>query len=366
MFTRHFAKYCLFLLPALFISACRDDGNEQPVRQDRNVEVITHEVSLLADTNRIEAIGTARAKNFAIIYPRAGGEVTAVNFTAGDYVKAGAPLLELDAREERLAVRRAKITLKDAEQAIARYRKVDIPGAISQDQIDEARTALDAAVVDLELAEFALSERTVRAPFSGYVGLTEVDPGARITTQTAITRLDDRSVLYVDFDAPEQVFGRIGVGDHLPMIPFASGGRSYDSQVASIDTRIDPERRTFAVRTSIDNTSDNLRPGMSFRVTFELPGEAYPAIPEAAIIWGGDGAYLWAVEEGAATRISVSIIGRREGQVLVRAPLEEGDLIVAEGVQKVREGTAVSPRSKAATVQQARPGAAGKNGASGQ
>lgn len=326
---------------AFALVAC-DSGEEQRARQPSVVQIIAHTVSYRTDVTTIEAVGTARARAFAEIYPDTGGEVVAVEFTAGQRLQAGEVLLRLDAREEQLAVERARVAVKDTELLLDRYEKLQSPGAVSVSQIDEARTALDGARIDLQLAQVALEERTVRAPFSGYVGLTDIDAGARITTQTIITRLDDRDVLFVDFDAPEQVFGRISAGDVIPMAPFSDPTRTYDAVVSTVDSRIDATSRSFTVRAQIDNDSDELRPGMSFRVGFELPGQAYPAVPEAAIIWGGDGAYVWAVRDGAATRVSVTIISRQEGQVLVRAPIAEGSLIVAEGVQKVRQGTEVS------------------------
>lgn len=344
---------------ALTLVAC-DAQPQQAVRAQPVVQIIAHAVSYKTDVTTIEAVGTARARAFAEIFPDTGGEVVAVNFKAGDRVAAGDILIRLDAREERLAVERARVAVKDAQQLLDRYQKLESPGAVSVSQIDEARTALDGARIDLQIAEVALEQRSVRAPFSGFVGLTDIDAGARITTQTIITRLDDRDVLFVDFDAPEQVFGRIQPGDVIAMAPFADPTRSYDAVVGTVDSRIDATSRSFTVRARIDNDNDELRPGMSFRVGFELPGQAYPAIPEAAIVWGGDGAYLWAVRDGLAARVPVTIVSRRQGEVLVRAPIAEGALIVAEGVQKVREGTAVADP---ALVEQREPATAAPAGA---
>lgn len=336
--------FCLLALSVLLV-ACSKSSETQTETPEPDVEIISHTVKFMNDSNRVEAIGSARAKSFAIIYPKTGGEVTRVNFRAGEYVEKGQTLLQLDSREEALAVQRAEIALKDSEQLLSRYERIDVPGAISDSQIEEAQTALEAAKVDLALARNALSERTVRAPFSGYIGFTEIDAGARITPQTEIARLDDRSLIYVDFEAPEQVFGELEVGETLTMKPFALSDRTFQAEIETIDSGIDPEQRNFSVRTAIDNEQDLLRPGMSFRIGFDLPGQDYPAIPEAAIVWGGDGAYLWEVQDGRAKRVSVTIITREEGLVLVKAPLEKGAQIISEGVQKVREDTPVKELS---------------------
>lgn len=333
-------KFCLLALGALLV-ACSDNAETVPEESEQEVEIRSHNITFMNDSNRVEAIGTARAKAFAVIFPKTGGEVTQVNFTAGEFVKSGQTLIQLDSREEALAVRRAEIALKDSEQLLSRYERIDVPGAISDSQIEEAQTALEAAKVDLELARNALSERTVRAPFSGHIGFTEIDSGARITPQSEIARLDDRSIIYVDFEAPEQVFGELELGETLQMEPFALPDRIYQAEIETIDSGINPEQRNFSVRALIDNEKDELRPGMSFRIGFDLPGQNYPAIPEASIVWGGDGAYLWAVEQGVAKRVPVTLVTRRDGLVLVKAPLEQGDRIIAEGVQKVREGSPI-------------------------
>ncbi len=303
--------------------------------------VIAHEIALERDADRIEAVGTARARLTAAIFAEAAGEVEQVNFSAGGEVEAGDVLLQLESDEERLEVRLAEVAVREAEQLLARYRRIEDTGAVSDSQIDEARTALDAARIQLDQARIALERRTVRAPFSGYVGLTDIDAGARITPTTQITQLDDRSVLFVDFDPPEQVFGRLNVGDTVEARPFAGPDRSYPARVINVDSRIDPTRRTFTVRAELDNAADVLRPGMSFRVSVSLPGEPWPAVPEAAISWGSDGAYVWIVRDGAARQEPVTLIARREGRVLVRGDFGAGDLVIAEGVQKVRDGSPV-------------------------
>ncbi|MEM1434702.1 MAG: efflux RND transporter periplasmic adaptor subunit [Pseudomonadota bacterium] len=338
------------LLLVGLLAGCNGSDSQRAERPRAPVQIVPYQVSYEYEQRRIEAVGTARARRSATIFAESGGEVTAVYFRTGERLEEGDLILELEARQERLAVRQAEVAVKDAEQLLARYQRIDVPGAISDSQIDEARTALEAARISLDVARNALAERAVRAPFTGYVGLNNVDAGTRITTAIAITRLDDRSVLYVDFEAPEQVFGRFGVGDAVAMEPFAEPAATYMARVLAVNSSIEPVSRSFTVRAEIDNGDDRLRPGMSFRVAFSLPGQRYPSIPEAAILWGGDGAYVWGIEEGVARRIPITIVDRMEGQVLVKGAIAEGASIVARGVQKVREGSAVAVATQAAAL----------------
>lgn len=327
---------------ALLSAACGgEDASSGYGRDDAPVRVVAREVALVAEKKRVEAVGTARARAAAELYPENAGEVTAVHVSAGDTVEAGRDLIDLDAREEEIAARLAEVAVSEAEQLLARYRRIENTGAVSASQIDEARTALEAARLRVEQARLALSERTVRAPFEGHLSIVDVDPGQRVTTNTILVRIDDRRTLFIDFDAPETVFGAIKPGDPIEAIPFAQSAAARSAVVAAVDSRIDPARRSFRVRTEIDNSDDALRPGMSFRIGFELLGEKRPAVPETAIAWGSDGPYLWRVEDGKARRTSVEIVERRDGTVLVRANLARGDLVVSEGVHKMREGALV-------------------------
>jgi len=331
------------LTAALIVGACQgEDANEPPQqRAPQAVNIVPHEVGYETDTVRVEAVGTARARASATIQAEVAGEVVAVNFTAGDKVSRGDVLIRLESRAEQLAVEQAEVARADAQRLIDRYNRVSTPGVIAGNELDRAEAAYDAAEIDLRIARDALDDRTIRAPFSGHVGLTNIDPGARISPDTVLTRLDDRDVLYVDFPVPEQTFGRIGAGDIFQVEPFSNPDATYEAEVLTVDSSIDTQTRAYTVRTAIDNSEDQLRPGMSFRIGFELPGQQYPSVPEASIVWGGDGAFVWGVKDGETARVPVTIVNRMDGMVLVRGDLPEGSWIVEEGVQKVRQGTPV-------------------------
>jgi RND family efflux transporter MFP subunit len=306
------------------------------------VAVVTHPVTLDARQTSVEAVGTARASASAEVFPAASGEVAKILFEPGAFVRQGTPLVELDARRERLAVSLAEVSVREAEQLLTRYRRIEDTGAVSESQIDEVEARLQAERITLEQARVALTDRVIRAPFDGHLGLRLVDPGARIGTDTAVVRIDDRRTLYVDFPAPEQVFAGVGIGMALEVLPFSGPHAVRAARVEAIDSRIDPASRTFTVRAVIDNTDDGLRPGMSFRVRFRLTGEPLPVVPESALVWGDEGAALWVVRSGRAARVPVRIGERRAGSVLVEAALAPGERVISEGVQKVREGTPVT------------------------
>ena len=109
--------------------------------------------------------------------------------------------------------------------------------------------------------------------------------------------------------------------------------------------RIDPQTRTFVARVRVSNREDTLRPGMSFRVAADIDGELYPVVAETGVQWGADGAYVWSIENGTATRIPVQVIQRREGRVLVKGDFHNSDVVVVEGIQRMQEGVSVTYES---------------------
>jgi len=332
----------LICLGALTFAACSDSSQSPRAAPERGVPVIVETLRFEPARTRAEAVGTSRAILSAELYPATSGEVTGVNFEPGQFVREGDVLVELDWRREALAVEQAELQLEDAERLYDRYRRSAESGAVVPTALDAAKTAAELARVELRRARIALDDRTIRAPFDGYTGSTDIDRGDRITPDTPVTTLDDRSHLFVSFDIPEIFIGELAPGDAVKLETWGASGPRVPGSIVDIGSRIDPQTRTFAVRAKVDNGDDRLRPGMSFRVRVDLEGEMYAVIAETGVQWGTDGAYVWSVRDGKADRKPVRIIERREGRVLVDGDLDSDDIIVVEGVQRMRDGIDVS------------------------
>jgi len=338
---RLYLPFYLLAATLPMLQACGEDTRQAQATVERTVPVVVAPLVLDHASTRLEAVGTSRALQSIELHPATSGEVTAVNFQPGQRVSAGDVLVELERRDEELALSLAEVQLKDAERLYDRYQRTGNTGAVLPTQTDAARTAVDAARIQVERARVALEYRTIAAPFDGYVGITDVDPGDRINPDTVITTLDNRDSLLVSFSVPEALIGELAVGDDVSVSTWNSRGPTATGRVVDIGSRIDPATRTFEARASVDNKTDELRPGMSFRVSMNLEGTAYPVITETAVQWGADGAYIWTVADGLAHRVPVNVVQRQQGVVLVDAPLEAGDLVVVEGIQRLRQGVEV-------------------------
>lgn len=335
---------------SLMLSVVACGGGESPRKDASSQASRAREVPVAAAplgyedlATRLEAVGTSEALKSVSLFAEAAGEVVAIHFSPGDFVEKGDTLLELESRDQKLALELAEVRLEEAKRLYDRYdranRSVDL--TVPETTVDTARTALESARIERDLAQVALERRFVNAPFSGHVGITDVEVGDRIDTAAVITTLDDRSSLRVSFDAPEAFVGQLSESDPVTVTPWQNTQQAVEGQVAEIDSRINPTSRAFRVRALVPNEDDRLRPGMSFRVGLSLDRGRFPAVSDVAVQWGAEGAFVWVAEDNTARRVPVRLVERLKGRVLVEGELEAGDMIIGEGVQSMREGLAL-------------------------
>lgn len=321
---------------------CVCDAWAQWSGNNQATEVITESVTFEYATSKVEAVGTAEAIRSVVLFPAVDDRVTDVLFHPGQRVKAGELLVQLDDRRQAVAMRRAEIQLIDAQRTFKRLQNSAKDGAVTQSALDDAETALAIAKVELDSARADLDDRKVLAPFTGVVGLTDVEVGDRITRQTAITTIDQRSTILINFEAPESALPVLLNEPKVTLEPWSNRQETLTASVAEVDSRINETDRTVRARALLENTNDKYRPGMSFRVRLLLKGERYVAIPEAALLWGASGAYIWKSVDGKAVKTPVEVKQRLRGRILVDGDIDAGELLIAEGVQRLREGQAVT------------------------
>ncbi len=293
--------------------------------------------------DKLSAIGSGVALNTVALMPYSSGTIRQFLVSAGSVVKKGQIIAELDAENEQIAVEKAQVLLKDAEITQKRMTTLRASNTATQVQVVAADLALANAKLAVKDAELALSRRSVEAPIAGIVGILPVDAGNYVTSSTTIATIDDRSKLLIDIWVPERFAPQLRIGQAVSAVPTALPGKSFQGQISALDNMIDAASRTMRVRAEITNPSDVLRSGMSFTVTILFPGDQYLAVDPLSVQWDGDGSYVWRIgSDGMAERVAIRIIQRNASSVLVDSELAEGDVIVTEGVQNVREGGSVT------------------------
>ncbi|EAQ04280.1 multidrug efflux pump, membrane fusion protein (MFP) family protein [Pseudooceanicola batsensis HTCC2597] len=321
--------------------------------------VVTAPVGTGALNDRITAIGDGRALRSVSVRAETSGRITEIGFGAGEMVEEGTILFHLDDEAERIALDRARLVLDDAREDADRLDRLRQAGSATAVALREAELALRTAELGVRQAEFDLAQRQVIAPISGWMGLLEYEVGDRVTASEELAVISDRSEIQIDFRVPERVLTKLEPGMKITAQPLALNGVEIAGEVVAIDNMVDRNSRTVRVLGQLANEGDRLRDGMSLSVTMSFEGDPFPTVDPLAVQWSSDGAFVWTVRDGKATRVPIEIRQRNQRTVLVEGALEPGEPVVIEGVQTLRPGAEVSiDRDAAANAPDAAPDAA--------
>lgn len=297
----------------------------------------------------LRAIGSADALRRASVIPKVSGEVVETNLSANLDVSAGDVLVQLDAKTEMYNLEIAEAELEQARDKVLRYERLRESGnpAITDVEYAEAKVAQRLAEANLGLAQVALDNRTIRAPISGKLGLSDVEIGDVLSANTAIATIDDAETLLVVFELPERSVGLLEMGQTVLTSTPTFAGQVFEGEIVSFDSRIDSVTRSVTVRAQIDNSSARLWPGMTFSVRIVHESEPLAVLPATAITWSRDGSSVWIDKDGVAEQVAATILFRRNDQVWIEADITPGTMVVSEGAQKLRTGSAIAVASGA-------------------
>ncbi len=293
----------------------------------------------------IQVIGTAQARESIVITPKVADTIRAIRFDSGAHVRQGQVLVEMSSVEQGADLAEARANNAQAQENLRRYQELFNRGFASQAQIDTVRAAADAAQAQVDAGGSRVSDRTIRAPFSGVIGLRTASPGQFVQPGTQIGTLDDTSVIKLDFDVPETDVARVAAGVSIVAHTAAYPDRQFTGSISNVDSRIDPATRTVRVRAMMPNADGVIRPGMLMTVQIRSNPRSALSVPEIAIVDAADGSYVYRVSSGnrgtTAERVAVTTGQRSDGVAEVLTGLTNGDAIVTEGIQSVRPGQPV-------------------------
>lgn len=293
-------------------------------------------------SQKLEALGNARANESVDISSKTSNVVAAVRFRDGERVRAGQVLVQLDDAQARADVAAAQAAVTESESQYNRSRELLNTQALSKSSFDQLEATLKANRARLQSAQARLEDTVIRAPFSGRVGLRRVSVGTLISPGDVITTLDDTSVIKLDFSVPETFVATLREGLSVRATAPAYPGRAFVGKVASIDSRVDQNTRSVIVRALLANEDGALKPGMFLNVALAKDERETLVIPEEALTPDAEKQFVFVVADGKAQRREVRIGGRSPGSVEITAGLEAGDRVIVEGTQKVRDGAPVN------------------------
>jgi len=308
-------------------------------------------------TDALRALGTVHAREAVLVTAKVSETVQRVHFESGQQVGRGAPLVTLSGQQQQASLASAEAALKEAEQLYQRQDQLAKQQLIARASLDTQRAARDAARAQVAQIRANLSDRVIRAPFAGVLGIRQVSPGALVTPGTVIATLDDIARVYVDFPVPETELADVGPGQALSGRVATFGDRSFDGTVSAVAARLDTTSRAATVRGDFPNPDGALKPGMLVEVGLARGNRQALVVPEIAVQQIGSETFVWRVKaDSSVEKAAVKVGGRVPGKVMVTVGLKVGDRIVTEGVGKVQVGAKVAEGKPA--PDRAAPGAA--------
>jgi multidrug efflux system membrane fusion protein len=302
--------------------------------------------------NLLTAVGGLTAVHQVDVTADVNGRVTEIKFQPGAHVEAGTPLVQLFDGPEQGDLANYKAQATGAQLALDRAKQLAARQFGPQSTVDAAQATYDQAMAGIAKTEALISQKLVRAPFSGDLGVRKVEVGQYLTAGTAIVSLTDLSELWANFTVTEKDSGSLKVGQSVRLKVDAYPGRTFDGKITTIEPQIAADTRNIRVQATIANPEKILKPGMFVTTTVVLPDKpAVITVPETAVDYTlyGDSVFLITEkkeEDGktslSAVRTFVQTGNRVNGRVEIIKGVKAGDKVVAVGQLKLQSGAAVA------------------------
>jgi multidrug efflux system membrane fusion protein len=302
--------------------------------------------------NLLTAVGELVAVHQVNVTSDVNGRITEILFAAGASVNAGTPLVQLfDGPEQGdLASFKAQATM--AQLSLDRAKQLAARQFGPQATVDQAQSSFDQANAGIAKTQAIISQKLVRAPFDGELGVRKVEVGQYLTAGTQIVSLTDLSELYANFTITEKDSGNLKVGQVVRIRVDAYPGRTFEGKISTIEPQIASDTRNIRVQATIANPERILKPGMFATTTVVLPDKPpVITIPETAVDYTlyGDSVFLITEKKEddgeislTASRSFVQTGNRIEGRAEILKGLKPGDRVIAVGQLKLQSVSAVT------------------------
>jgi len=337
-------RLCILLLSsALLMLAYLPLGMAQSAKAK---DVIIAPVKLQQISDRVEALGTAQAFESVSITSNVTEKITEIHFDDGQQVEAGDLLVVLDQAEEQANLKQAEAIYNERKLSLNRLTKLEQRQLASADDIDRTRFELQQAEASIKAIKTRISNRIIRAPFDGVLGLRNISVGALVETGDLITTLDDTRQIKLNFTVPSVFLNELTPGLKINARAQALGDRSFTGEVKSINSRVDPVTRSVQVRALLDNPDGKIIPGILMQVDLLRNTREAMLIPESALLPMADKQFVMVRvnKDGLDTveKRQITTGLRLPGQIEVIEGLQPGDQVITHGNHLVKPGDALN------------------------
>jgi len=348
-------------IKALQIRALIDAGKNAP----KPIETIS---TTVVETDKwvrsVESVGSLRAVQGADLSTETAGIVSRINFENGAEVREGDLLVELDTEAEQATLRSAEAEADLARTVYERTKTLRATNAIPQSDLDAAASQLRKVTALVEQLRATISKKQLRAPFTGRLGIREINLGQFVQNGNKIVSLQSLNPIFVDFLLPQQLISTVAPGQKILLRTDAYPGRVFEGELTAINSEVDRITRNIRLQGTLKNPDGALRPGMFARVEiFEGGEDEILRIPLTAVFRApyGDSVFVVLEKDGPDGKKEMFVeqrfirTGRTMGDfIAVTEGLKAGDTVVSAGAFKLRNGVGVNidnslvPQPKAA------------------
>jgi membrane fusion protein (multidrug efflux system) len=337
-----YAGLSLMIFSLLFVSGCQK--KEEAMFGEMKVNVVGFAAKKQPIEEKINLVGTLEANEQVEIKSEIDGLIEDIRFQEGQSVDKDDILFTIDQTKLNSVVEQAQADLHLAQTTAKRYEELVKNLAVSKQEYDQTVATLESSRAALELAKAQMADAIIIAPFAGTMGERLVSIGQFIAKGTSLGFVVDTDPVKASFHVPERYLGQLKIGQKVEMNVAAYPEESFLGEVYFIDPKVNQETRTALVKALVSNEDGRLRPGMFANLSLitKLRPEAV-VIPETALLINLSQVKINVVDEDQTVHSRDVKTGIRfDGMVEIVEGLQGGDIVVIEGTQKVRDGSAVN------------------------
>jgi len=311
------------------------------------IKVAVAMVSQDEQVDMLSGIGELEATRQVKVTAELSGRVTAISFRAGDVVKAGQVLVQLNDAPERGELARLKAQSINAKLRLQRTQHLVPQKAATQEQLDQAQADYQVIQGDITRVTAQIDQKRIKVPFSGVLGVRTVNLGEFVHSGTALVSLTDADTLFANVTLPERDIAKLKPGQAMQVAVDAYPGRTFFGRVSALEPRIDPGTRTMLVQATIPNSEKLLTPGMFVKASIVLPTpERALSVPETAVSYNTYGDFVYAVEGNDEKTLSARLVQvktgqRSHGRAVLLDGVKAGDRVVTSGQLRLSNGAHV-------------------------
>jgi len=301
---------------------------------------------------QVKAVGSLRAVRGVDVSSEISGLVRSVRFLSGESVEEGQVLVELNADADIAQLHAYQAAADLANTTYERDKKQFEIQAVSKATLDSEAADLRSKRAQVAQQQAVVDKKTIRAPFSGRLGISTVNRGQYVNPGDKIVTLQELNPLFVDFYLPQQQLSQIVLGQTVVVTTDTYTSRTFTGKITVISPKVDPDTRNFLVEATLANPKHVLLPGMYATVEVQAGAvQRYLTLPQTAVTYNPYGDTIFIVQEKGtgkdgkplltAQQSFVTVGPTRGDQVAILSGVKEGDTVVTSGQLKLRNGSAV-------------------------